>query len=80
MQASEGVLALVETIGRTLAAIGILLVFAGGLLFFWSRLGLPSLPGDISFSRGNLRIFIPLGTSLLLSIILTIVLNLLFRR
>lgn len=69
-----------ETIGRILAGMGILLLFLGGLLFLLGRLGLPSLPGDISFSRGNLRVFIPLGTSLLLSIVITIVLNLLLRR
>ena len=40
---------------------------------------MPRLPGDIVVKRRNITIFLPLGTSLLLSIVLTIVLNLLIR-
>lgn len=49
-------------------------------MMLFGRAGLPSLPGDLSFRRGNFRVFLPLGTSLLLSVLLTIVLNLLIRR
>jgi hypothetical protein len=37
------------------------------------------LPGDIVIRRGNLTVYAPLATCLLLSVILTVVLNLLFR-
>ena len=56
-----------------MAVFGVLLLLSGkGLL--------PHLPGDFSFGRGNVRVFIPIGTSIVVSIILTVVLNLLFRR
>ena len=41
--------------------------------------GLPflgNLPGDLSFERGGVRVWIPIGTSIVVSILLTVVLNL----
>jgi hypothetical protein len=59
--------------GAVVALVGLLLVLAGkGVL--------PRLPGDVSFSRGNTRVYIPLGTSIVLSVLLTILLNLFVRR
>lgn len=69
-----------ETLARVLLGLGVLLLVAGGLLFLLGRLGVTSIPGDISFRRGNLRVFLPLGTSLLLSVVLTVLLNLILRR
>ncbi len=70
----------------TLATFGKMLMVSGGLLFvigllltLGARLGLGSLPSDISIRRGNVSVFIPLATSIILSIVLTIVLNLLLR-
>jgi hypothetical protein len=40
----------------------------------------PHLPGDLSFKLGNVRVFFPIATSIVLSIVLTVVLNLFFRR
>ena len=60
-------------LGVALAAFGLVLTLAG-------RGIIPRIPGDLSFGRGNTRVFIPLGTSILLSIILTLILNLFFRR
>ncbi|WP_243664068.1 DUF2905 domain-containing protein [Rhodothermus marinus] len=37
------------------------------------------LPGDFSWEKGNFRIYFPLGTMLLVSLVLTILLNLLLR-
>ena len=37
------------------------------------------LPGDLSWRRGNVRVYVPLATSIVLSIVLTVVLNLLRR-
>jgi hypothetical protein len=71
-----------------LGQLGRLLIFGGGalllcgLLFVVLARVLPGgrLPGDITFSRGPVTCFVPLATSLLLSIILTILLNLWARR
>ena len=60
-------------LAAVLAVIGVLFVLAGrGLL--------PRLPGDIAIERGNTRFYFPLGTSILVSLILTVVLNLFLRR
>ncbi len=67
-------------LGRLLIAVGVVLVIAGLVFVFGRPLRLGSLPGDLSFSGRNWQIAIPLGTSLLLSVVLTIVLNLFLRR
>ena len=69
-----------ESTGKILLLIGLVLLIAGGLFYLLGRLGIGSVPGDLSFRRGNVRIFIPIGTSILLSILLTVLLNFLFRR
>ena len=68
-------------VGRVLILGGAALLVSG-LLFVLLARALPGgrLPGDITISRGPLTCFIPLATSLLLSIILTILLNLWVRR
>ncbi|HEX9297317.1 MAG TPA: DUF2905 domain-containing protein [Polyangiaceae bacterium] len=59
--------------GLGLAAVGLILIVVGkGLL--------PHLPGDLSFKLGNVRVFLPIATSILLSIVLTVLLNLFLRR
>ena len=61
-------------IGRTLIVIGVVLIGAGLLWLAGSRLGLGHLPGDIVIERGNFRIYLPLGTCLLISVLLSAVL------
>jgi hypothetical protein len=56
------------------------IVIAGALIEFAPALRLGRLPGDLTFGNQNVRFFIPLGTSLLLSILLTIILALINRR
>jgi len=41
---------------------------------------LPRIPGNLSFGSGTLRLFVPLGACILVSILLTVVLNLFFRK
>lgn len=66
--------------GRWLLFMGIALAVVGGLFLLLGRVpGLGRLPGDINMERGNVRVFAPCGTMILLSILLTIVLNLLIR-
>ena len=59
-------------IGKTLIAVGAVLIGAGLLWLAGSRLGLGHLPGDIVIERENLRIYLPLGTCLLISVILSV--------
>jgi hypothetical protein len=64
---------------RWLITLGIVLLVAGLLWPFLQKLGLGRLPGDIVVERGNFRFYLPLGTSILISIVLTLVLWLLNR-
>ncbi|HEV7464887.1 MAG TPA: DUF2905 domain-containing protein [Candidatus Dormibacteraeota bacterium] len=67
-------------LGRMLMLVGGLIALAGLVMVVGGRLPLGRLPGDISGSRGGVTFYFPLGTSLLLSVVLTLVLNLLVRR
>ena len=71
-------------LGRALIAIGVLCVLLGGGLLLASRVGFPlgKLPGDISYRGKNFTIFAPLGTSILISLVLSAILFVLsrFRR
>jgi hypothetical protein len=69
-----------ETLGKVLIVTAMLLGAVGVLLLVVGRLGIDRVPGDIVYRRPNLTVYVPLGTMLLVSIVLTIVLNLLFRR
>jgi len=64
-------------VGRILLVFGILLAVIGGGLMLFGRF---HLPGDITLKSGNVTVYIPIATSIVLSIILTVVLNLLFRQ
>lgn len=55
--------------GKIFILAGALLIGVGLVWMIGERLGLGRLPGDIAIERGNLRIYLPLGTSLLLSLI-----------
>ncbi|MBZ0264453.1 DUF2905 family protein [bacterium] len=65
--------------GKILVLAGIVLFLLGGFIFLGSKLGLGSLPLDFSFKKGNLKFYIPLGSSILISILLTILLRI-FRK
>jgi hypothetical protein len=71
-------------LGRLLIGLGLLLVIGGGLLLLLGRTGIPlgRLPGDISYRGKNFSVYVPLGTSILLSVLLSLVFFLLsrFRR
>jgi Protein of unknown function (DUF2905) len=59
---------------RTLIAVGLIIV-AAGLLWPWiSRLGLGRLPGDIMIQRENFTFYAPLATGLVLSVVLSLIL------
>ena len=64
-------------VGRLLLVFGVLLVVIGGALMLFGRF---HLPGDLTFKSGNVTIYIPLATSIVLSVVATIVLNLVFRQ
>jgi hypothetical protein len=66
--------------GRAILTLGLLLVVVGLLVEFAPALRLGRLPGDFSLGNSNFRVYVPLGTSLLLSIVLTLLFGLFGRR
>jgi hypothetical protein len=75
----------VADLGKLLLGLGLVLVILGGLLLFTGHLSgkvpwLGRLPGDIYVERGNWRFYFPLGTCILVSILLSVLFALLGRR
>jgi len=65
-----------QGIGKILILVGAFLAFFGLLLVFWQKIPfLGKLPGDIFMQKGNFQFFFPIVTCLIISILLTIVLN-----
>jgi hypothetical protein len=64
------------TLGRVLIFFGLAAVAIGVLVEFAPALRIGRLPGDFSFGGHSWRVYVPLGTSILLSILLTLVLAL----
>jgi hypothetical protein len=64
-----------QSFGRVLIIAGLIIVAVGAAFLFSEKISfLGKLPGDIRIERENFRFYFPLGTSILLSIILTAVL------
>lgn len=68
-----------QQFGRALVFLGIAMVVVGALVWLGGRLGLGSLPGDFSLRGERWGCYIPIVSSLIISVILTLLLNLLFR-
>jgi len=71
-----------QQIGKGLIAVGVVIIVIGVLVIVWGKAGLFRLPGDFTFSGRNWRVYIPLASCILLSLLLTLVLWLInyFRR
>jgi hypothetical protein len=71
-----------QQFGRVLIVMGVVIVLVGLFMTFGSRspLGIGRLPLDFHIKRPNFSFYFPLGTSILISIVLTIVIGLLNRR
>ncbi|MCS7151778.1 MAG: DUF2905 domain-containing protein [Endomicrobia bacterium] len=60
---------------------GVILVIIGVVLLLYDRLPyIGRLPGDIYIKKKNFVFYFPLATSIVLSILLTLILNIIFRR
>lgn len=63
--------------GRLLLVFGLLLVLVGGALMLFGRF---HLPGDLVFRRGGVTVYVPIATSIIVSVVLTIVVNFVLRQ
>jgi hypothetical protein len=66
-------------LGKLLLVLGGVMILLGLVLLGGERLGLGRLPGDLHFSRRGFHLWIPITSALILSLMLTLLLNL-FRR
>lgn len=75
---------LMESMARIFIGLGLLLLFVGLVFLLLSKLGsnisLFRLPGDIYIKKENFTFYFPITTFLLLSLFLTLIANLIFRR
>lgn len=69
-----------KDLGPWLVGVGIVLVVIGGLAWAGWLSWFGHLPGDIRFTSGNTMVFIPITSMLILSIVLTLVVNLIRWR
>jgi hypothetical protein len=70
-----------NSLARYLVIAGVVLLLAGGVAYLLGKLNLPvgHLPGDIRIVRENFACFFPLTTMILVSIVLSVLLNILIR-
>jgi hypothetical protein len=67
-------------LGRGLLIFGAVMLLVGAALLAAEKLGLGRLPGDIVVERKGFRLYAPLATSVLLSLLLTLLANLFLRH
>ena len=71
-----------QQLGKWLIVLGAIAIVMGLLLMLLGKIGLFRLPGDMEFGGRHWRVYFPLGTCILLSLLLTVILWLIqhFRR
>jgi hypothetical protein len=68
-------------LGKWLIVCGVVLIVVGGVLLLFGRVPLLGrLPGDIHVERDNWSFYFPITTSIVISVILTLIFSLFFRR
>lgn len=67
--------------GKTIIYIGLVLVAIGAVMRYapWAVSWFGKLPGDIRYQSGSTRVFIPITSMIIVSVVLTVLVNL-FRR
>ena len=70
----------IQEIGKWLVVAGLVVLVTGGLLILLGRLPFfGQLPGDFTFQGQNVSCFVPLGTMIVVSLLLTVLLNIVLR-
>jgi hypothetical protein len=69
----------VESLGKNLVVIGVVLALTGAALWIFGRSGGGFLPGDIVVEKKNVRFYFPVVTCLIVSLVLNVILWLLRR-
>lgn len=69
-----------ERFGRVLLVAGLVILLVGLAFILLARLGVVRLPGNVIIHGKGFTVYFPIGLSILISIIATIILNLIYRR
>jgi hypothetical protein len=59
-------------VGKILVGLGVIVAIVGGLLIVLGRAGFRGLPGDVSYESPNVRVYFPIVTCIVLSVVLTL--------
>ena len=71
----------IQSLGKLILVMGIFLVVFGSLILLSPKIPfIGRLPGDILIKRDNFTFFFPLASSIIISLIITIILNLILGR
>jgi hypothetical protein len=68
-----------ETAAKALLGLALVLALIGGGLLLASKLGVERLPGDVVVKKGNFTLYAPIGLMIVLSLVATVILNLISR-
>jgi hypothetical protein len=66
-------------VGRLLLIAGVVIAVLGGVILLLTRAGITQLPGSISVSNGGFSFFFPVAFCIVVSVVLTVVINLIVR-
>ena len=66
-------------VGKLLLIVGAVILVIGGVLILLTRAGVTQLPGSISVSTGSFSFFFPVAFCIVVSVVLTVVINLIVR-
>jgi hypothetical protein len=71
----------IESLGRTLIIFGIVLIAIGSIFFVFGKIPwFGRLPGDIIIKNGTTTFYFPITTMIIVSIVLTLLFNIVGRR
>jgi hypothetical protein len=67
-------------VGRFLIVAGTVVIVVGLLFLMADKFPIGRLPGDFHFGAGRVKIYIPIATCILLSLIITLIVNFFSKR
>ena len=70
-----------SSLGKAVVIVGAALILTGGLIWLLGKAGLPlgRLPGDVYIQREGMSCYVPIATMIVLSLLLTLILNIVIR-
>jgi hypothetical protein len=68
-------------VGKAILALGLVIVLVGAGIMLAARFGLPlgRMPGDVAYRGKHVSVFFPIGTSIVISVVLSLLFYLLSR-